>query len=451
MTVETAVTVAPLTPTQQLLYCFERAAPGTSAYRVEHVYRVHGALDGPELQDALDRVANRHDSLRAEFSPDVPAGAEAYRFLGIVQRYVDSVRVPLVVTEGSREDESAWIDAVLETRIALDRAPLLQVFLRKVAADEGILVILAHHCVWDGWSAGIFVSELSEAMNASRAGHSWQPDAAPSYADYARRRHAELTPAWLREHLDWWKERFDGAPSGTTLPRDRDYPAKQSYQAGTLRFDVPPVTGRVLHRLAREFRATPFMLLSAGFAVFLRRHVGGDVVWGTAFGNRDGDGLERTVGDFATALPLRIDLSEDLPFRKVLSRVRSAVLEALPHQSTPFHKLVPALQGRSQSRRHPLFQVLLQYDRQGPGHRFSIGPLMAEELPVDSLSCTLDLGIRMWETPALESFGGRVEFRRDLFDESRVQTLISEFLEVLRRIAKHPNARLSELLDLKVG
>lgn len=443
--------VAPLTSTQQLLYCFERAAPGTAAYRVEHVFRVRGVLDLAMLQAALNQVANRHDSLRAEFSPDVPPGAEGYQFLGVVQRYAASVEVPLAVSEGPAEGDAAWLEAVLETPIALDRAPLLHAFVRRASANEAVLVLLAHHCVWDGWSAGLFLTELGEAMTAANAGTSWSPPPAPSFADHARRSHDERTPRWLDEHLRWWKRRFEGAPSVNALPRDRDYPPRQTYEAGTLWFEVPASIGSTLRRLCTELRATPFMLLSAGFAVFLRRHAGPDVVWGTAFGNRDGDGLERTVGDFATALPLRVDLSEDLAFRKVLSAVRAAVLETLPHQSTPFHKLVPALQGRSQSQRHPLFQVLLQYDREGPGHRFPLGPAVAEELPVDSRSCTLDLGLRMWETPDGDGFGGRAEFRRDVFDTATVEALVAQFVEVLARVAADPKAKLSALLDLTDG
>ncbi len=443
--------VAPLTPTQQLLYCFERAAPGTAAYRVEHAFRVRGPLDTSLLQRALDQVAHRHDSLRAEFSDDVPPHAERYRFLGIVQRYVDAVSVPLTVSRGAPQDESAWLESMLEVPIALDRAPLMKVFMHQVSNEQGLLVLLAHHCVWDGWSAGVFLDELGQAMAALASGEVWAPEPAPSYAAYARRRHDELTPAWLRERLSWWKDRFDGAPSVIALPRDRDYPARQSYEAGTLWFAVPADCGRALLQLGRGLRATPFVLLSAAFAVFLRRHAGPDIVWGSAFGNRDGDGLERAVGDFSTALPLRADLSADLPFRKVLSRVRTAVLETLPYQSTPFHKLVPALQGRSQSQRHPLFQVLLQYDREGPGHVFPLGPLLAEELPVRSLACTLDLGVRMWETPDGESFAGRIEYRRDLFDPATVTALVAEFLAVLQAIARQPDATLSEILGIRIA
>lgn len=449
------VDVAPLTPTQQLLYCFERATPGTAAYRVEHVFRVRGTLDLVMLQAALNRVANRHDSLRAEFSAEVPRGAEGYQFLGVVQRYAASVQVPLAVSDGPPngpcEGEAAWIDAVLETPIALDSAPLLQAFVRRASADEAVLVLLAHHCVWDGWSAGLFLAELGDAMTAAEAGTPWSPPPAPSFAEHARRSHHERTVQWLEEHLQWWRRRFEGAPSVSALPRDRDYPPRQTYEAGTLWFEVPASTGSTLRRLCSELRATPFMLLSAGFAVFLRRHLGPDVVWGTAFGNRDGEGLERTVGDFATALPLRVDLSADLTFRKILSAVRTAVLETLPHQGTPFHKLVPALQGRSQSQRHPLFQVLMQYDREGPGHRFPLGPLTAEELPIDSRSCTLDLGVRMWEMANDDGFGGRVEFRRDVFDAATVEALVAEYLEVLARVAADPKAKLSALLDLTVG
>jgi len=68
-----------------------------------------------------------------------------------------------------------------------------------------------HHIVADGWSIGIFVSELSALYNAF-AGRRPSPlaELPCQYVDFAQWQRQQLSGDALATHLDYWKQRLSG-------------------------------------------------------------------------------------------------------------------------------------------------------------------------------------------------------------------------------------------------
>ena len=90
-----------------------------------------------------------------------------------------------------------------------------------------------HHIVFDGWSTGVFVRELSAlyAAPGSRAAPSPLPPLAIQYADFAAWQRRWLQGEVLERQLAYWRERLAGvAPLG--LPTDRPRPVLPQAPSG---------------------------------------------------------------------------------------------------------------------------------------------------------------------------------------------------------------------------
>ncbi|MGW4698703.1 condensation domain-containing protein, partial [Kitasatospora cineracea] len=356
----------PLSYAQQRLWFLHRFEGPSATYNVPLVLRLDGPLDAAALGRALTDVVERHESLRTVFpeTGGVPA-----------QRVLDAAGADVDLTP--REVDPAQLDAVLaaETAYAFDVAVQRPVRARllRLGPDAHVLVLLVHHVAGDGWSLAPLSRDLGAAYRARSAGRApgWA-ELPVQYADYTLWQRALLgdegDPAGLAaRQLAFWEEALAELPDVLELPVDRPRPAVASHRGDAFAFPVDPDTHRALDALARSRGCSLFMVLQGALAVLLHRHgAGEDIALGTPVAGRTDEALDELVGFFVNTLVLRTDLSGDPTFEQVLDRVREFDLAAYAHQDVPFERLVDALEPERTESRHPLFQVMLALQNNGP-------------------------------------------------------------------------------------
>ena len=157
-----------------------------------------------------------------------------------------------------------------------------------LSATEYVLLLTMHHIVSDGWSIGVFISELSALYSAFRTGEpSPLPPLAIQYADFTVWQRQWLRGEVLETQLNYWRSQLQDTPSLLQLPTDRPRPNVQTYQGNTQTFQLNPDLTQKLQILSRESGTTLFMTLQAAFATLLYRYSGeSDILIGTPIANR---------------------------------------------------------------------------------------------------------------------------------------------------------------------
>ncbi|MBW1604761.1 non-ribosomal peptide synthetase, partial [Streptomyces sp. JJ66] len=286
--------------------------------------------------------------------------------------------------------------------------------------------------------------DLGVAYAARVSGRAPEWDALPvRYADYTvwqRKLLAGGPGSLLERQLDYWRETLAGLPEELALPFDRPRPVAASYEGGVVDFRLPADLHERLVGVARESRATLFMVLQTGLAVTLSRlGAGMDVPLGTPVAGRGDEALDGLVGFFVNTLVLRTDLSGDPSFRELLDRVREADLAAFAHQDLPFDRLVEELNPTRSAARHPLFQVLFALQNTAEA-RLDLPGLETRALPVSTGAAKFDLQVEMFEEATDDGrcagVAGRLEYARDLFDHSTVELLARRLVLVLEALAE---------------
>ncbi|MER5646513.1 condensation domain-containing protein [Streptosporangium sp. NPDC002524] len=428
-----------LSTAQLQIWINEQLAGGDARDFIAAVtYRVRGPLDVDALRGAFDALVARHENLRARVAlvGDVP-----------VLRFDPGVRVELPVDDltGLPEDERAEEAARRTARDAdtgfdLSTAPLVRATLYRLGEDDHVLALVQHHLVTDGVSIGLLVGELGRLYS--------ERDAAPAaphlrFADYVAWEQAWLGGPEAAASERFWRERLREAPE-LVLPRTRDG-RREGRDTEMIAHRLPHAESRRLLALARQSRATPYMLVTAAFAAMLAQWSGqDDVVIGTTADNRPLPGLEGVVGCFVNMVALRVDCGGDPTFAELAGRVRRTVLEAYAHQSTPFNEVVRALRIHPDPRRMPLFQVTSDWAGDGP----AIPELAGCEVGFDYVHTRANrYELEMYAGMAGELVVLDLEYAVELWDRKEVEERLDRVAALLTRAVVEPETRISKLLS----
>ncbi|PYB79952.1 non-ribosomal peptide synthetase [Pseudomonas soli] len=418
----------PLSFAQQRLWFLAQMDDASAAYHIPLGLALRGPLDREALERALERIVERHESLRSHFTQ---TGAEA------------RVRV----APGRGGFALAWHDLrgaaqqlpelmQAEAMLPFDLAHQLPVRGRLLclAADHHVLLLTLHHIVADGWSMGVFTQELATLYQAFSEGRDDPlPALAIQYGDYALWQRRWLSGEALQRQGDYWSQALAGAPVLLTLPTDRPRPARQDYLGDRVEVRLDRRLSEDLRALCLRHGVTPFMLFAGAWAVLLARLSGqAEVVIGTPVANRRQAEVEGLIGLFVNSLALRIDTSGSPDVGALLARVKACVSQAQDHQDLPFEQVVERLHPPRSLAHTPLYQVSLAWNGV-PGEALRLGGLQLEALGGTQTFAKFDLTLSLGETA--DGYGGALEFATALFDRATIERHLGYLEQLLWAMA----------------
>ena len=432
----------PLSFAQQRLWFLDQLEGGSPAYNMPAALHLMGGIDIGALEQALNEVVRRHESLRTNFCA---VNGEPIQVIAPVSEMKISILDLSSLPPDDRLPNARQLAADEARRpFALDRDPLLRVSLLRLSPEEHVLLATMHHIVSDGWSVGIFVRELGSLYEAYAAGKPSPLAPLPvQYADFASWQRRWLSGDVLQTQLAYWRKQLAGIPALLELPTDHPRPAVRSSRGATHSFVLPEELTVKLRALAQHENATLFMTLLAAFKVLLHRYSGQqDIVVGAPIANRHRGEIEPLIGFFVNSIALRTDLSDDPSFRALIARVRTIALDAYDHQDVPFEQLVEALNPERDLSHTPVFQVMFDLRR-----RTSRSPMLpglsVKGLDQPGTTAKFDMSLSLDESAT--GITGTWEYSTELFEEATVQRMLQHFQVLLESAASNPEQRISTL------
>ncbi|MFI6447709.1 amino acid adenylation domain-containing protein [Kitasatospora sp. NPDC050543] len=438
----------PLSHAQRRLWFLNRMEGPNATYNIPLSFRLHGPLDQHALHAALADLTERHESLRTVF-PDHDGTARQHVLAPA------EARPALELLHTTEAGLAAAAAAAAAHGFDLAAELPLRATLFILGEQDHVLLLTMHHIATDGWSMAPLTRDLATAYAARTRGRA--PAFAPlpvQYADYTLWQQRVLGAAdrpgsVLAEQLTYWRRALDGLPDLIALPTDRPRPAVAGHRGEGLDFRVEAALHAALTDLARQQRASLFMVLQAGLAaLFTALGAGPDIPLGTPVAGRTDEALEELVGFFINTLVLRTDTAGDPTFRALLERVREADLAAYAHQDLPFEQLVEALNPARSLARHPLFQVLLTVHTDAepgldlPGLRTS--PYETRQAAA-KFDLTAHFSERLDEAGHPAGLDATLRFNTDLYDRGTVEQLVRRLLRLLTRAAAEPDRPIGSL------
>ncbi|MFF7730906.1 amino acid adenylation domain-containing protein [Streptomyces sp. NPDC008001] len=430
----------PLSFAQRRLWFLHRLEGPGATYNVPLAVRLSGDLDHEALGAALTDVAGRHETLRTTF----PERSGQPR-----QLVLDAPATPpLEIVETDGPELAQKVSEAVRHAFDLATERPLRATLFPLGPRDHLLILVLHHIAGDGWSLAPLAADLGTAYRARVAGTApaWSP-LPVQYADYTLWQRELLgdeedADSLASRQLSYWRDALAGLPEHLELPTDRPRPAVAGHRGADLTFTLGAELHRGLAELAKECRASVFMVAQAALAALLTRlGAGTDIPIGSPVAGRTDEGLDDLVGFFVNTLVLRTDTSGDPAFRTLLERVRETDLAAYAHQDVPFERLVEDLRPARSLAHHPLFQVALAFHNTAEP-RLDLPGLRAEAEGVRTGTTKFDLTVELTERRdgdgAAAGLDGLVEYSTDLFDADTVRALVGRYRRLLEAVVADP-------------
>ncbi|HEX7859903.1 MAG TPA: amino acid adenylation domain-containing protein [Verrucomicrobiae bacterium] len=431
----------PLSFAQQRLWFLDKLQPNSAAYNVPTVVRLSGPIDLEPLRQALDKVVERHESLRTTFEGNDDSPAQKINPPTPVNlQFIDLTALP----EAKRKSESERITAEeIRKPFDLGNDLMIRSTLIRLAHEEHILVLVTHHVASDEWSLRILFREWAAYYTGIREGKEVAlPELPIQYADFAQWQRDWLESDDYKAQLEYWSKRLQSPPV-LQLPTDRPRAATQTFNGALHGRSIPRELVDRLKTFSRQERCTVFMTLLAAFKVLMHRYTEQeDIIVGCPIAGRNRLETEPLVGFFVNTLAVRTSLAGEPTFRALLKSVRESTLGAYANQDMPFDKLVEELHPQRSSTHMPFVQVVFSLNNEFVEEQIFPG-VHSDEIEVDTLTSKFDLTVIAKDTP--HGLNTVIEYNTDLFDEERISRLLGHFEQLLESILANPDESISRL------
>jgi amino acid adenylation domain-containing protein len=359
-----------VTSGQRRLWADHVAGRGDLGMILPFVVELTGPVQPDAVRAAFDTLVDRHDSLRTEV---VTVRGEPRQRLGprprlVITDLAGAGRGP----EDARQEAGRRLTAALGWPWPIDRGPLLRAELLVTGPGHALLLIAVHHIIFDGWSAGVLVTEFGQAYGRLRRG---QPADLPPLALSAHqaaqalesaepRGDEQAVAAVVRQVAQASRPRLPGPEpgpgpaahgpaAGTSGPAPGTGEPTRATAPGDPRVNAPARVaarkctadlGGAAHAAARRLGVTPYAVATAALLAALRSRCGqDDLVVGIDLAGRDRPELEALVGYFGNQLPVAVDLRGVHSADEAVSRTARALADAVGHAAAGYDRVVSGL------------------------------------------------------------------------------------------------------------
>ncbi len=434
----------PLSFAQSRLWFLCQLEGPSATYNMFVSFRLEGLLDLVLFRRAMEEVVLRHETLRTRFIeqggqptlsilPSAPVDLYCIDLTSLSVNYVASVGHALRLMA---DEQQRPFDLSSDT--------LLRVRLLFLDVGRQFMTVCMHHIISDGWSVGVFISEIVEIYTALLRNRSPLLKPLPiQYSDFAYWQKAWLSGEMLTNQRSYWTHRLAQAPALLELPTDKPRPPSQSFNGAWLLVSIPDQHKQACIRICQKYHTSYFMVLLANYAILLSKYSRQThIAVGTPIANRTRAEIEGLIGFFVNMLVMVTEVKPSLGFRDLLESIRTNCLDDYDNQDFPFEHLVEILQPERKLSYSPLFQAMFVLQN-APLKEINLPGLKLEPIPQTNTTSKFDLSLSLEETD--RGFEGYLEYATDLFEPESIDRFWTHFLILLEEATQNPEQPIAAL------
>jgi amino acid adenylation domain-containing protein len=429
--------LVPLSPHQVKLWLLNSINPKSTAYNLVSAFKLIGDLDLKAFKAALDHLESRHEILRTVFREDNEGKP--------IQKILPQKGAPYEVFDLRNKPDEVEAIIVSEANINFDfeAGPLWKISLIHSTDNQWIMMINVHHISFDGWSLGVFVTELLGSYNEIRQrGFITALPLDKQYADYTLWNIDRLNGDLGKRQKEFWAKYLQGYPNNLALPYDFVRSGNSDNRGATTTLVLDTELVNAFCGIGKKQGATPYNMFMSVLAILLNRYTGQNkMIFGSPVSCREVEDTQPLIGILSNTIPIAIDIDIQDDFESYLTKLHQQSSQALQNPDFPFDNIVELIQPDRSSGVNPIFQVFYAYQTQvNPGPIDGLDMLYEIR---DYGTTKFDLSLDVMEGP--EGPSCIFEYDTTLFDARKIAQMVGDFKSIVEAISKAPKTILKDI------
>ncbi|OQX12204.1 MAG: hypothetical protein BWK80_43990, partial [Desulfobacteraceae bacterium IS3] len=313
-----------LTPLQEGILFHALYGKENATYFEQFNYHISGEIDIPLFEAAWNELMRRHDIFRTVIvHKNVPQPLQ----IVLKERKIDFVfeDIRSLSPEAQRDCWLAYREKDKKRYFDLSKDALMRLAVFRLAENSFDVTWSFHHIVMDGWSVGIVYDELITLYHSMIKGNNITLPPAVSFGEYVK---------WLKKQdsgaaKNYWRKYLEDYRRLTGLPRISGE-KKKEFVKKTFEFKLSEMMSESLRETAARNQVTVNTVIQVVWGILLGKYNDSeDVVFASTVSGRPADlkGVERIVGLFINAIPVRIRMKQGQTVRELLEKTHQDAAE----------------------------------------------------------------------------------------------------------------------------
>ena len=420
--------IYPATPAQRGLFFVYQLNKEKTTYNMPQIYKIKGALDIQKIYNVVDALLKRHEILRSNFF--LKDGEPVWK----IRNSFD-----FTIHQHQAENDGEVEEIIKQTIIPfnLEKDSLMRISIIELHKESHIMIFDMHHIIGDGISNGILVRDFKILYEGGSL-----PDLKYQFKDYAEWLAQKEKDNTRVKDRDFWLEIFNQTET-PELPIDFKRPKRKKDLGASYGFVINEAQTIGIKTIAKEVNTSVFMTLLTVFNVlFSKLSDQSNVVIGVPVRGREHMDLEDMIGMFVNTLPVKNEITGELPFIELLKKVSQRTLRCFDHQAYPYDQLVEDLKIKRSEGRNPLFDVSFTFDSFG-GTEVKFEGLDFESYENKRNDVKFDITLIASEFSNGINIG--FEYDTELFLESTIQRFGVYIQKIIDEVLKNKNIQINQL------
>ncbi|WP_339251672.1 amino acid adenylation domain-containing protein [Sporosarcina sp. FSL W8-0480] len=414
----------PMSSAQKRLFLLNQMNESEIGYNMPICLSYTGKVDVEKVQNVLDRLVQRHESLRTSF------------------HFEEEVAVQKIAAEAAIEVDIEERDANLPSEVYLEefvrpfdlsKAPLLRVKIIKTEDDQGYLLFDKHHIISDGMSMNILIQEFCQLYEGNEL-----PSLNVHYKDYSE----WMLNRDLAEQQNYWLSTHKEKPPVLDFPLDAKRPQLQSFKGDRVKKQLAKEVTEELKMFARREGYTDYMVMLGALMVCISKYSRQeDVVIGSPISGRTHPDTANIVGMFVNTLAMRGYPEKDKSIKVLLDEIKEHSLSSYEHQEYPFEDLVERTVTNRDFSRNPIFDIMFTLQNNEEvifGTKdFTLGTVSQKPVAKFDLDFQMEYGDGHYHLDLIYS--------EAIFNKSSMKILVEHYFHILNEIIANPEKTIGEV------